>query len=60
MKPQTRRMQERAAAGWRTFDSASSERFPAVTDFTMFLVEQLDKTETHKSLHWIARIYVIR
>lgn len=23
--PQTRRMQERAAAGWRTFDSASIE-----------------------------------
>ena len=39
-----RRMQERATAGWRTFDSASIEWFPAVTDFTMFSVERLDKT----------------
>ena len=55
MKPQPRRMQERAAAGWRTFDSASIEWFPAVTDFTMFSVERLDKTEAHKALHWTAR-----
>lgn len=49
-------MQERAAAGWRTFDSASIEWFSAVADFTMFSVEHLDKTEAHKSLHWIARL----
>ncbi|EPB9646521.1 hypothetical protein ACRU00_000279, partial [Escherichia coli] len=55
-----RRMQERAAAGWRTFDSASIELFPAVTDFTMFSVERLDKTEAHKSLHWIARLCALR
>ncbi|EDV0594933.1 hypothetical protein ACRU1G_003949, partial [Escherichia coli] len=28
----------------------------AVADFTMFSVEHLDKTEAHKSLHWIARL----
>ena len=53
-------MQERATAGWWTSDSASIEWFPAVTDFTMFSVERLDKTEAHKALHWIARLCAIR
>lgn len=53
-------MQERAAVGWWTFDSASIEWFSAVADFTMFSVEHLDKTEAHKALHWIARLCAIR
>lgn len=32
IKAAARRMQERAAAGWETFDSASIEWFPAEID----------------------------
>lgn len=48
LKPQARRMQERAAAGWWTSDSASIELFPAVTDFTYFLYERIC-TSSHRS-----------
>lgn len=41
MKPQARRMQESAAAGWSASDSVSIERFPAVIDFTYFLYERI-------------------
>ncbi|EHD04503.1 hypothetical protein LTSEWAN_1752, partial [Salmonella enterica subsp. enterica serovar Wandsworth str. A4-580] len=34
MEPQPHRMQERAAASWRSFDSASIEWLPVAADFT--------------------------
>ncbi|EFT2599744.1 hypothetical protein QKY00_004017 [Salmonella enterica] len=34
IKPQPRRMQERAAADWRSFDSASIEWLPVTADCT--------------------------
>ncbi len=34
MEPQPHRMQERAAANWRSFDSASIEWLPVAADFT--------------------------
>ncbi|EFT2529062.1 hypothetical protein KD712_000493 [Salmonella enterica subsp. enterica serovar Bovismorbificans] len=34
IKPQPRRMQERAAANWRSFDSASIEWLPVTADCT--------------------------